>query len=145
MQDQKGSMASVRSYNWLVSNKVREAHSPSFPFQKCCLLAKKMNKPRYFWIYSGIISLVAWHKAGCSPEANQFDNCSLSRILLASNAYLVLGSWTDSTWVNNIPEDTFGIAETSGKCRRSWCALSNNCSNNFGSTGNKFMQVCCHI
>lgn len=103
-----------------------------------------MDNLRYFWIYRDGIPLVAWHMAGCSPEASQFGNCSLSRILLASNAYLALGSCTDSPWANGIPEDALGIAGASGKCGRSWCTPSNDWDNTAGSTWSVFMQVCCH-
>lgn len=111
-------MVSLRSYNWLVCNKVREAESPSFPFEKSCLPVTKMNNPRYYQVCSDVISLVAWHKTDCSPEASQFGNCRSSRILLASNEYLAFGSCTASTWVNNILEDTLEIAGTSVKCER---------------------------
>lgn len=77
-----------------------------------------MNNPRDFQISSDVIPLVTLHKAGCSPEASQFGNYSSSRILLASNEYLTFGSCTNSTWVNNILEDTLGIADTSVKCEK---------------------------
>lgn len=81
-------------------------------------MAKKMHNPTYFQVHSDVISSVAWHETGCSPEAGQFSNGSSSRISLAPNDYLAFGSCTDSTWVNNILEVILEIASTSGKCRR---------------------------
>lgn len=39
--------------------------------------------------------------------------------LVASNEYLAFGSYSDSTWVNNILKDILGRAGTSVKCEKS--------------------------